>query len=286
MRKIKIDFSDFWGGFDKTDNYFYNLLKEDYEVEISSNPDVLFFSLFGTQNIRYNCKKAFYTGENIPAPLKGTNNPFFNRDVVCDYSFSFDYMDDERNYRLPHYLLYDGYYDLANPKSIDESLAKRKFCNFLVSNGNCQQRNSFFSKLSRYKKVDSGGRFANNIGYAVNDKRKFQSEYKFSIAFENNAYRPQHPGYTTEKIMEPMTVNSMPIYWGNPLIGKEFNTESFVSFYDFDSEDDVIDYIIELDKDDSKYIEKMNKPWLEGYNIPEGNRIESIKSFLRKIIEE
>ena len=26
-KKIKIDFSDFWGGFDKTNNYFYNILK-------------------------------------------------------------------------------------------------------------------------------------------------------------------------------------------------------------------------------------------------------------------
>jgi hypothetical protein len=286
MKKIKIDFADFWGGFDKTDNYFYNLLKEDYEVEISSNPDVLFFSLFGKENARYRCKKAFYTGENIPPPLKGTSNPFFPNEIRCDWSFSFDYMDDERNYRLPHYLLYPGYYELANPKSIDESMAKRKFCNFIVSNGNCQQRNSFFAKLSRYKKVDSGGRFANNIGYAVNDKRQFQSEYKFSIAFENNAYRPQQPGYTTEKIMEPMTVNSIPLYWGNPEIGKEFSTESFISFYDFASEDDMIDYIIELDKDDSRYMKMLGKPWLEGNSIPESNRIESIKSFLRKIIEQ
>ncbi len=285
MKKIKIDFCDFWGGFDKTDNYFYNLLKEDYEVEISRNPDVLFFSLFGRSNTLYSCKKVFYTGENIPAPLKGLANNFFPKEICCDYSFSFDYMEDERNYRLPHYLLYPGYYELAKEKTIDESLANRKFCNFVVSNSGCQHRNDFFAKLSKYKKVDSGGRFANNIGYPVQDKRKFQSEYKFSIAFENNAYRPQHPGYTTEKIMEPMTVNSMPIYWGNPLIGREFNTESFISCYDFAGDDDLIDYIIELDKDDNKYLEKMNKPWLEAYNIPETNRIESIKSFLKKIIE-
>ena len=25
-KKIKINFSDFWGGFNRTDNYFYNLL--------------------------------------------------------------------------------------------------------------------------------------------------------------------------------------------------------------------------------------------------------------------
>ena len=273
-RKIKIDFTDFWGGYDKTDNYFYNLLKEEFDVEISSNPDYLFFSLFGQIHQRYNCKKIFYTGENIAPPLG-----------YCDYSFSFDYLDDTRNYRLPHYLLYDGYYELALEKQIDESLAKRKFCNFVVSNGDCQQRNRFFEKLSKYKKVDSGGRFANNIGYAVPDKRKFQSEYKFSIAFENNAYRPQHPGYTTEKIMEPMAVNSIPLYWGNPLIGKEFNTESFINFYDFKSEDDMIDYIIELDKDDTRYLKMLNKPWFEEYNIPENNKIENIKSFLYKIFE-
>ncbi len=274
-KKIKIDFSDFWGGFDKTDNYFYNLLKEEFEVEISNNPDYLFFSLFGQNHQRYNCKKIFYTGENIAPPLG-----------YCDYSFSFDYMDDPRNYRLPQYLLYDGYYELALEKKIDESFAKRKFCNFVVSNGQCHQRNNFFTKLSKYKKIDSGGRFANNIGYAVPDKRKFQSEYKFSIAFENNAYRPQHSGYTTEKIMEPMTVNSIPLYWGNPDVGLEFNTESFVNFYDFASEDDMIDYIIELDKDDDRYLKMLNKPWFNGYNIPEGNRIENIKSFLYKIFEQ
>jgi hypothetical protein len=271
-KKIKIDFSDFWGGFDKTNNYFYNLLKEEFDVIITDSPDYLFFSVFGNKHLNYKCKKIFYTGENMAPPLH-----------YCDYSFSFDYLDDERNYRLPHYLLYDGYYELQRPKIIDESLAKRKFCNFVVSNNGCQERNNFYTELSKYKKVDSGGRFANNIGYAVDNKVKFQSEYKFSIAFENNAYRPQHPGYTTEKIMEPMTVNSIPIYWGNTDIGKEFNTKSFINLYDFDSVDDVIDYIIELDKDDKKYLELLNQPWFNDYNIPDNNKIENIKSFLYKI---
>jgi hypothetical protein len=273
MKKIKINFIDFWPGFNPVDNYFYNLLKEDYQIEISNQPDYLFFSIFGNNHLKFNCVKIFYTGENIAPPLD-----------YCNYSFSFDYLDNDRNYRLPHYLLYPGYYELVNPKIITEDLSKRKFCNFIVSNGNCKERNDFFIKLSKYKKVDSGGRFMNNIGYSVDDKRKFQSEYKFSIAFENNAYRPQFPGYTTEKIIEPMTVNSIPIYWGNPQIGSEFNCESFINFYDFKNEDDMIDYIIELDKNDEKYIEKLNQPWFKEYKIPESNRIENIKSFLNKIL--
>ena len=206
-----------------------------------------------------------------------------NPELDCEYSGNFDYLNDDRNYRLPHYLLYDGYYELERPKIIEESMAHRKFCNFVVSNGNCQERNNFFNQLSKYKKVDSGGRFMNNLGFAITDKRKFQSEYKFSISFENNAYRPQHPGYTTEKIMEPMTVNSIPLYWGNPLIGKEFNTNSFVNFYDFNKVDDMIDYIIELDKDNSKYLDLLKQPWFIEYNIPDNNKIDNIKSFLYKI---
>ena len=273
-RKIRIDFSDFWGGFNKTDNYFFNLLKEEFDVEISNNPDYLFFSIFGNNHQNYKCTKIFYTGENIAPPLG-----------YCDWSFSFDYLDDPRNYRLPHYLLYDGYYELERPKIIDESMADRKFCNFIASNGNCQERNLFVQELSKYKKVDCGGRWMNNIGYAVVDKRKFQSEYKFSVAFENNAYRPQHIGYSTEKIMEPMTVNSIPLYWGNPRIDLEFNTKSFVNFYDYKNIKEMIVYIIELDKDNDRYLEVLGTSWFKNNITPDNNKLENIKSFLYKIFE-
>ena len=276
MRKtIKIDFSDFWGGFDKTNNYFYNLLKEEFDVQISSQPDFLFFSVFGNSHQNYKCKKIFYTGENVDPPLG-----------YCHWSFSFDYLDDHRNYRLPHYLLYDGYYELTREKKIEDWMVNRKFCNFVASNPNCQERNQFVEQLSKYKKVDSGGRWMNNIGFAVSNKRDFQSNYKFSIAFENNAYRPQHPGYTTEKIMEPMTVNSIPIYWGNPLIHQEFNTKSFINFYDYGSLDKMIEYIIDLDRNNDKYLEMLKTTWLVDNIIPDNNKVENIKAFLYKIFED
>jgi hypothetical protein len=271
MRTIKINFSDWWGGFNKTDNYFYNLLKDNYNIIISDNPDYLFFSIFGNSHLSYNCTKIFYTGENIEPPLN-----------YCDWSFSFDHIEDKRNYRLPLYLLYNGYYDLVN-KNFDESMVNRKFCNFIVSNGNCDVRNNFFNKLSKYKKIDSGGRWLNNIGHLVDDKLKFQSDYKFSIAFENNAYRPGYEWYITEKIMEPMTVNSIPLYRGGSCISEDFNTKSFINYHDFNSDDDMIDYIIELDKDDSKYLSMLNNKWFNDNVIPENNKVENIKKFLFNI---
>lgn len=271
-KKIKIDFSDFWGGFDKTNNYFFNLLKEEYDVEISNNPDYLFFSVFGNQHQNYRCTKIFYTGENIAPPLG-----------QYQWSFSFEYSDDPRNYRLPHYLLYDGYYELVRDKVIEKSMANRKFCNFVASNGNCQERNQFVQQLSKYKKVDSGGRWMNNIGYAVDDKLKFQSEYKFSIAFENNAYRPGYEWYITEKIMQPMTVNSIPIYSGGSGVMNDFNKKSFISLHDFENMGNMIEYIIELDNNDDKYLEVLKQPWFNNNQIPDNNKIENIKSFLYKI---
>ncbi len=59
-------------------------------------------------------------------------------------------------------------------------------------------RNNFFLKISKYKKVDSGGLALNNIGYIVKNKLEFIKDYKFTIAFENSSYS----GYTTEKITD------------------------------------------------------------------------------------
>jgi hypothetical protein len=274
-KNIKINFTDFWGGFDKTDNYFYNLLKEEFDVEISNNPDYLFYSVFGNDNLSYKkCIKIFFSGENI--------GPDFTN---CDYSMCYDYLNDNRHYRLPLYILNGGYYYLVN-KSVDDGLINRNFCNFIYSNESCRTRNNFFKKLSTYKKVDSGGRCLNNIGYLVGDKLEFQSKYKFSISFENEAYRPNRDGYTTEKIMQPMLANSIPIYWGNTLINKEFNHKSFINYHNFKSEDDLIDYIIYLDQNDEEYMKVMREPWLIDNKVLESLKEENIKKFLYNIFEK
>lgn len=119
--------------------------------------------------------------------------------------------------------------------------AKAHFCSFIASNTRhpktTRKRNAFFHRLSRYKNVDAGGRAFNNIGYRVPGgpwgKIEFLKPYKFNIAFENASL----PGYTTEKIVEPMAARCLPIYWGNPLVHREFNPKSFLNYFDFRDED-------------------------------------------------
>jgi hypothetical protein len=198
MKKIKIYFVDFWPIFKADKNYFLDLLLKDYEVEIDpQSPDILFYSCFGNNHLRYNCRKVFFTGENV--------RPDFR---YADFAITFDYMDDRRNYRLPLYALFRDVDELLVMPTAEELIPlKKKFCNFIYSNPLCKTRNRFFKKLNKYKRVDSGGKYLNNIGGRVGDKYEFMREYKFTIAFENESY----PGYTTEKIMEPMIVKSIPI---------------------------------------------------------------------------
>lgn len=259
-KKIKIAFTDFWGGFENNptgmtefDNVLYKMLSEFYDIEISSEPDYLFYSVFGNNHYRFkDCVKIFYTGEN--------RRPNFDE---CNYSLSFDYMDDERNLRFPlsAITLYEGGKKDGFEKNIDFDKIKSEkteFCNFIFSNPNAGLRNLLFQELSKYKRVDAGGRVLNNIGYLVDDKLKFQSKYKFSIAFENSEY----PGYTTEKLVHPKLVDSIPIYWGNPVVDKDWNTKSFINAYNFTNILDLVDFIKEVDNNDDLWYKMLMEPHL------------------------
>lgn len=248
---IKISFVDFWPGFRDDDNYFYNFLRKYFKVELSESPDYLFYSVYGDDHFNYpDSIKILYTGENLV--------PDFNQ---CDYALGFHFIDFEDRYlRFPLYLIYPTY-DRINQKSNlnNKDLINRRFCNFVYSNNTNADplRGRFFKELSKYKKVDSGGKLFNNIGHLVDNKLEFIKNYKFTIAFENSKTN----GYTTEKLIEPMAVNSLPIYYGNPKVGLDFNAKSFVNILDFESVDEAIEKIIELDQNDDLYLSYLDQPW-------------------------
>lgn len=254
MKDIKIEFVDFWPDLIKTNNYFYNLLSEYYNVIIDSeNPDLLFYSCFGHSHLNYNCKRIFFTGENIKANFFG-----------CDFAFSFDFNDRKNHFRLPLYLFYiddhkmiDKLEVLKNKENYKEIWSKKtKFCCMVVSNPKANKRIEFFNKLSQIKTVDSGGKVLNNVGGRVKDKLEFINEYKFVLSFENES----QDGYTTEKIVEPIFKDCIPIYWGNKKVDKDFNSGRFINYHDFASEDELIEKIIEIDQNFALGVDMISQP--------------------------
>lgn len=254
MKTIRIYFVDFWKTFDCCNNFFYKSLIDRYNVVIDPvNPEYVFFSCFSYKIYKYpDAIKIYFTGEN--------NVPDFN---LADYAMGFHFLSfGDRYLRFPLYLLYDNVWERLDSETnivSSELFTNRAFCNFVYSNRNGADpfREFFFNELSKYKKIDSGGKINNNIGYLVPDKLDFISKYKFTIAFENSSLN----GYTTEKIIEPMSVNSIPIYWGNPNVGLDFNEQSFIHVTDKYKINQVIEYIIHLDEDQDAYLYKLNQSW-------------------------
>lgn len=257
-RKVNIKWMDYSRGNPARyeESFIYKYLIDRYVIEFTDKPDYLICSLTNHEDLDYDCVKIIHTIENVI--------PDFSR---YDYVIGFDYLTlGDRYLRMPLFATYEAYGRLKDRLSnlpSDEELLGRKFCSFVVSNrGADPLRDKFFHELSKYKRVDSAGRHLNNVGAPCKDKLAFCSDYKFNIAIENSV----SPGYTTEKIMEPLAVNSVPIYYGDPLVNNDFTPECMVRISGPDDIERAIEEVIALDKDDVLYLKKVKseclvKPW-------------------------
>ena len=275
---IKINFCDMSSRlFDYDDNFILDIIKKRFgEYEISDKPDFLFYSAFGTDHLRFDdCVKVFITDEAV--------TPEFNE---CDYAMGFDWITFEDRYiRRPVWFGEERFYN--NRMSItDEEALSRKFCNFVYFNDFSGRgsifRQEFVKKLSEYKRVDCPGKVLNNMksdklsyhydGDWRKSKIDFVHDYKFTIAFENSSF----VGYTTEKILHPIIARSVPIYWGNPVVGRDYNTNAFIDCTGYeDNIEQIIEKIIELDTNDDLYLKMLKEePMSERFNTNESKDLE------------
>ena len=282
-KTIKINFCDWFSSFNKENNMFINVLKKHWNVEISEHPDFLFYSCFDDKNLDYaDCVKVFYTGENVL--------PDFNN---CDYGVGPDYL--KFGDRYFHRSNISPSENICNRSAVEDSFFNRRFCNFIYSNANSGEgsllRQEFCQKLMEYKHVDCPGKVLHNMdaedelaprnGDWAQSKIEFLKKYKFTIAFENSC----SDGYTTEKLVQPLQSFSIPIYWGNPLVTKDFNPKAFINCNDYDNDfEAVIERIKELDNDPDKYLAMLREnPMQPNFDFEQGKKFEE---WLVRIVEK
>ena len=161
------------------------------------------------------------------------------------------------------------------------------FCCFIVSNPKCEVRNKMFHLLNKYKKVNSGGGCFNNIGgrisggWSSRNHLNYISTHKFMICFENTKME----NYSTEKIVNAYLSRVIPIYWSSHYIKDYFNPDSMLFLEDETEEayEKLINKIIELDNDDEKYLEFINRPVFNEENLKYWEENYSYKSIGEKI---
>ncbi|AUV58739.1 fucosyltransferase [Bandra megavirus] len=142
----------------------------------------------------------------------------------------------------------------------DYSTSKSKFCAYMYHMIH-SHRIAYFNLVSSYKQVDALGRCCNNVDI-TNTRYEFTSdqtyndisiqyytEYKFVLAIENQMI----PGYSTEKLINPMIANSIPIYWGDSEIFKYVNKNRVIYIPDFSNNHDLLNHIKYLDENPDAY---------------------------------
>ncbi len=82
-----------------------------------------------------------------------------------------------------------------------------------------------------------------------------------------------------------MLVDSIPLYWGNPLVDRDFNTKSFLNFFDYGNLDDFIEKIIEIDLDPMLYLKMLSQPYFTNNEVNKFVKEENIIAQLNYIIE-
>lgn len=257
-----VKFVDFWNNFDPYKDPIFSILMNVYGLQlVDLNPDLIIYSVFGNAHEYYQKSlKLFYAAENIRYNSYYINtkcNVYNDHDIlnICDYAMTNYFIDHPNHIRISAGLRKFGFEHMISLNNVIPNTNKNKFCLFVVSNGNVGQthvRNAFFDRLNEYKKVDSAGLYLNNIGYQAPYEEKkyidFISQYKFMIAFENS----EHDGYTSEKIIRCYQSKTLPIYWGNPKIGLDYNPDSLI-LVNKNKFETAIQEIIALDQDDDRY---------------------------------
>ena len=155
--------------------------------------------------------------------------------------------------------LFTSLWERKKDYSIIKDNKKENFCAYMYSY-DVEYRVELFNFISKYKKVDALGKSCSTITdddrYTYTDELTYNdiaiekySKYKFVLALENTIC----DGYITEKLINPILANSIPIYAGSKDAFSIINKKRVIYVYDFNDYNELLEYITKVDNDESLY---------------------------------
>jgi hypothetical protein len=252
-------------------------LKDNFIIKFDpNNPDYLIYNVFGSNHLnpKYNnsIKIAIFTENKIPN---------FNEVDYAIGHYHINYLDRYFKYNI---FMWKNINNISFSRNKALNGPKRlKFCAAIISNFFSTDgfRLKFIKELSKYKKVDIGGKRYNNIGKPIVNKNNFLSSYKFSIAMENS----EGDGYISEKILDAFMAGTIPIYYGDYMVDEYINPKAYILIK---GEKDIykkIDYIKKIDNNDELYKNILKENVLLDKNIVNDTENE-LTEFLYHIFEQ
>jgi hypothetical protein len=291
---VRVAFAHFWSNF--TPDLFkarFPYVCERYDLVVSREPEIVFFSVWAPK-LRPDVVEKISPGDYVRVFITGEPGEVIPMED-CEFAISYSRMINHPNHlRLPTWV-YEarnlGYTPDMLVKSADtdwEKIAAEKtaYCNFVYRHHRAFRNRVFFA-FNAQKRVDAAGLCMNNMGgWRVPDtpywqiaKLDFLKRYKFTLAIENSLW----PGYATEKLVDPMFANSIPIYIGDPMIRDSFNQDAFVDFNRFTTMKEMISFVRKVDNNRVLYLKMLAAPFYPDNKVPECARDATILAFFERI---
>ena len=279
-KKIVIYFADLYNR-DFRQKWIKSELGDKFNIEFDSeNPDYVIFNIFGC----YHLDEKYKDAVKIAHFTENKIIDFREADYAIGQQH-INYLD--RYFRRPFFV-----FSLINNTNKDfqeireqvlKNPIREKFCAAVISNSGWTDgfRRLFYKELNKYKEIEMGGYYHNNVGGPVRDKKKFLRKYKFSIAMENT----KSDGYISEKIIDAFLAGNIPIYYGDYMVEEYINPKAFILIKGEKDMMEKIEYIKKIDNDDELYRSFLREKVLIDDKIKEESTNERIQ-FLTHIFEQ
>ena len=291
---MKISFNGWFGGFeDKTNpglhiDFFLNLFEKVYgepcekgnnvESEVLCEFDMLIdcSSLVKTKQWKHTY---LFSGEST---LKCNKN-----DYTC-------VLWGERNHKnvvnVPLFVPYiytNNFVNTLETKKEINIVPKNDVC-VIISNSRGKERTEFLNELEKHFNVCYAGGYKNNIGgalkphYNTKEYHSFVNQFKFIISMENS----REDTYITEKLINGLLSNIIPVYWGSNKVYDYINQYRFLNLKDIHNANEVIETMKFLKNNTSEWLKMVNTNIFPNNENKLERTIENVASDIKCVLSE
>ncbi len=140
-----------------------------------------------------------------------------------------------------------------------KTIPKQDVC-VIISNPRGNERTEFLNKLEKHFNVCYAGGYKNNIGGALSPQynsteyHDFVNQFKFIISMENS----REDTYITEKLINGLLSNIIPVYWGSNKVHDYINKDRFLNLENINNANDIIIRMKQLRENPSEWLKMVN----------------------------
>ena len=185
------------------------------------------------------------------------------------------------------YIYTNNFVNQLETKKHITNVPKNDVC-VIISNPRGKERTEFLNQLEKHFKVCYAGGYKNNIGgafkpqYNSKEYHHFVNQFKFIISMENS----REDTYITEKLINGLLSNIIPVYWGSDKVYDYINKERFLNLENISNTNDIITRLKELQQNPNEWLKIVNNNVFPNYENKLERTIVNIANDIKCVLSQ